>query len=108
MVVFNTLAQKAARKHGVIDFKGLLARLHRNIGVEIWRRAASMLYDCMPKFYDREEEFLNVHSLPGLLSDADIAAVVRCDASNALIHFSAVDGENPYPGSGRLNTSTLP
>ena len=96
MAVFNTLAQKAARKHGVIDFKGLLARLHRNIGVEIWRRVASMLYDCMPKLCDRDEEYLNVHSSPGLLGDVDIAAVVRGDTSNAII--------DPYPGSSRLNT----
>ena len=33
--ILDTLAKGAARKHGVIDYKGLLARLHRNIGVEI-------------------------------------------------------------------------
>ena len=99
-VIFNHLAQKAARKHGVIDYKGLLSRLHRNIGVEIWRRAASMVYECMPKLHDEERGFLaGCEPFFPLIAESDLTATVRPDAA---------DTENPYPGSGRLNTPTLP
>ena len=63
VAIFETLARSAARKHGVIDHKGLLARLYRNIGVEIWKRAASMVYDCMPKLQDDECELLSGRDL---------------------------------------------
>ena len=80
--ILKTLAKGAARRHGVIDFKGLLARAYRNISVEIWRRAASMVYDCMPKLYDCESDFLHGRDpTVVLVSDADIAAVVCTDSS---------------------------
>lgn len=80
--ILKTLAKGAARWHGVIDFKGLLARVYRNISVEIWRCAASMGYDCIPKLYDYESDFLHGRDLTVVLvSDADIAAVVCSDLS---------------------------
>ena len=82
VAIFRTLAQVAARKHGVIDSKGLLARLYRNVGVEIWRRAASMVYDCMPKVHESECEFLHGRDPTiQLASESDIAGIVCTDAS---------------------------
>ena len=79
--IFETLARTAARKHGVIDHKGLLARLYRNISVEIWRRAALMVYDCMPKLQDDERDFLSgCDPVFSLAADRDISAVVCIDA----------------------------
>ena len=77
VAIFRTLAQVAARKHGVIDSQGLLARLYRNVGVEIWRRVASMVYDCMPKLHDDERDFLcGCDPIFPLVADSDISAVV--------------------------------
>ena len=39
--VLTTIAQGAARRREVIDYKSLLARVYRKVGVEIWRRLAS-------------------------------------------------------------------
>ena len=95
MAILRTIAQGAARRRGLLDFRGLLARVHRNIGVAIWRRAASMVHDCVPKF-DQSDSVL----LCGLGSrdiepghGADVAHLVRGDS---------------YPGSSRLNTLTSP
>ena len=49
MSILRCIAQGAARRRGVLDFRGLLSRLHRNIGVAIWRRAAAMVQNCTPK-----------------------------------------------------------
>ena len=57
--ILKTIAHGACRRRGVIDCKALLARVHRNIGVEIWRRAASMVHACMPNFRDVGVDFLN-------------------------------------------------
>ena len=82
VAIFRTLAQVAARKHGVIDSQGLLARLYRNVGVEIWRRAACMVYDCMPKTHDSEREFLHGRDpTVQLASEVDIAGVVCTNTS---------------------------
>ena len=77
-----SLAKSAARRHGVIDVKGFLARLYRNISVEIWRRVASMVYDCMPKLRDSESEPLHGRG-PTIqrASESDVAKVVCTDAA---------------------------
>ena len=87
--VLLTLSLRAARRRGLRDHRPVLKRARRAIGVQIWRRAASMVLACLP-ILDIEEE--------RLLFGADLSESP----------FSAVDVENPYPGSGRLNTSTLP
>ena len=56
--ILKSLAQRAARRRGVIDFQGLLSRVHRNIGVEIWRRLASMIHSCAPRLTDEESKLL--------------------------------------------------
>ena len=76
--ILKTLAQGAARRRGMFNYQLLLARLHRNIGVEIWRRVASMVHACMPKLTSSECCLLNGTDESG----------------------------DPYPGSGRLNTLT--
>ena len=80
--ILKTIAKGAACRHGVIDFKSLLSRLYRNISVEIWRRAASMVYDCMPKLCDTDFDFLHGRDPTlELVSDGAIAAVVCTDSS---------------------------
>ena len=60
--------------------KGLLARLYRNIGVEIRRRAACMVYDCMPKVSDRESDLLHGRDpTVQLASEIDVAGIVCTD-----------------------------
>ena len=82
--ILTTLAKVAARRHGVIDFKGLVARVYRNISVEIWRRVAAMVYDCMPKLRDCESDFLHGRDPTiELVGDDAIAAVVRIDTPAA-------------------------
>ena len=49
VAIFRMMAQVAARKHALFDSKGLLTRLYRNIGVEIRRRATSIVYENMLK-----------------------------------------------------------
>ena len=93
MSILRNIAQAAARRRGLLDFRGLLARVLRNIGVAIWKRAALMVHDCAPKFVGSESTLLDGREFrsvePSLV--ADIAAVVRGDTCNASISFSAVD-----------------
>ena len=93
MAILNTISQGAARRRGLLDHRGLLARVLRNIGVAIWRRAASMVHDCAPKFDKAESSLLNAHDFRGIEASHldDAARLVREDA---------------YPGGGRLNTPT--
>ena len=57
-VILKTLAHVGARRRGIFDYRILLARAHRNIGVEIWRRVASMVHGCLPKLSDGERVLL--------------------------------------------------
>ena len=46
--VLRVMAGRAARRRG-LDAKALLRRVHAQIGVEVWRRAARMVGACWPK-----------------------------------------------------------
>ena len=70
--VLRILAQAAARRHGIIDYKSLLSRLYRNVGVEIWRRAALMVRTCVPKLSD-----LEVQLLTGVIDNVPLVGNVR-------------------------------
>ena len=59
MAILRNISQGAARRRGLLDFRGLFARLLRNIGVAIWRRAALMVHDCTPKFVSSESALLD-------------------------------------------------
>ena len=93
MAILNTISQGAARRRGLLDHRGLLARVLRNIGVAIWRRAASMVQDCALKF---------VNSDCALLNAGDFRSIESPHASDAV---RLVTGDL-YPGSSRLNTLT--
>lgn len=43
--IFKILAQVAMRWCGVFNYGVLVARAHRNISVETWRRLALMIHD---------------------------------------------------------------
>ena len=79
MAILNIISQGAARRRGLLDHRGLLARVLRNIGVAIWRRAASMVHDCALKFVSSDNTLLdgrNSRSVePSVASD--IARMVR-------------------------------
>ena len=57
--ILKTLAQVAARRRCVFNYEVLLARAHRNIGVEIWRRLVLTVYSCMPNLIVGEGQLLN-------------------------------------------------
>merc|ERR1712167_455253 len=61
-----------------VNYQLFLTRARRNIGVEIWRRLASMVHSCMPKLAPDECQLLS----------------------------GTREMENPYPGGSRLNTLT--
>ena len=79
MSILRCIAQGAARRRGVLDFRGLLSRLHRNIGVAIWRRAAAMVHNCTPKLDNSHCNLLDGSEFRGIdLEHAeDAARVVR-------------------------------
>ena len=75
--ILRILAQGAARKRGILDYKGLLSRIHRNIGVAIWRRAAAMVHNCAPSINDSQRNLLNGReSMEEGMCELDIDAVV--------------------------------
>ena len=53
--VLLSLAVRAARRRGLRDHRPILKRARRSIGVQIWKRAASMVLACLP-ILDIEEE----------------------------------------------------
>ena len=55
-LVLNRLAQKGARRQGLVSSEQLLRRAKARIGVEIWRRAARMVMACLPGAEEEEEE----------------------------------------------------
>ena len=65
--ILKILAQVAARRRGGFNYEVLVGRVHRNIGVKIWRRLALMVHQCMTKFTVGECQLLN--SEPGGESD---------------------------------------
>ena len=75
--VLRTLAHGAARKRGLLDFRGLLSRIHRNRGVASWRRAAAMVHNCTSSINESQRNLLNGRDLmvEGI-SEIDINAVV--------------------------------
>ena len=79
MSILRNIAQGAARRCGLFDFKGLLSRIHRNIGVAIWRRAARMVHACAPKLSDSQQVLLDGSHFCSLDPKfvRDIARVVR-------------------------------
>ena len=78
MSILRNIAQGAARRRGLLDFRGLLARVLRNIGVAIWRRAALMVHDCAPKFVDSESTLLDSHEFRPIdpASEVDVERMV--------------------------------
>ena len=82
----KTIAQVAARRRSVIDYKILVARVQRNIGVEIWRRLALMVRDCMPKL--STEEFLLLHGgdcTEATVPYSEMTGVVRSDFCSSIV-----------------------
>ena len=57
--ILKLVAQAAARRRGIADHTILLRRLHRNIGVEVWRRGTCMVLACLPKLSDGEDQLLD-------------------------------------------------
>ena len=87
--VLLSLAVRASRRRGLRDYRPILKRVRKSISVQIWKRAASMVLACLPVLDVVEER------LP-----------FGCDAVD--IEASGNQNDDPYPGSGQLNTSTLP
>ena len=79
MSILRCIAQGAARRRGILDFRGFLSRLHRNIGVAIWRRAAAMVHNCTPTLNDSHRNLLDGSEFRGidLMHGVDAARVVR-------------------------------
>ena len=77
--ILRNLAQGAARKRGLLDFRGLLSRVHRNIGVAIWRRAVSMVRECEPRLDSSEGNTLHGNDFRSIDSESvvDVARLVR-------------------------------
>ena len=57
--ILKILAQVAARRRGVFNYEVLLARAHRNIGVEIWRKLVLIVNSCMPRLTAGENQLLH-------------------------------------------------
>ena len=75
-------ARAAARRRGISEFRPLLSRTRRNLAVAIQRRLIDQVRACLPH---------DAGILDGICRELDEAA-----------------NDYPYPGSGQLNTSTLP
>ena len=56
--VLLSLAVRAARRRGLRDYRPILKRVEKSIGVQIWIRAASMVLACMPSLAVEEERLL--------------------------------------------------
>ena len=52
------LSVRAARRRGLRDYRPILKRARRAIGVQIWKRAASMVVACLPPLLIEEERML--------------------------------------------------
>jgi hypothetical protein len=56
VLVLRRLAKKGARRRGFQSADQLLRRANAKIGVELWRRAARMVMQCLPRFREEGEE----------------------------------------------------
>ena len=77
--ILRNLVQGAARRRGVLDLRGLLSRLHRNIGVGICSRVAAMVHNCTPGLSNSHRNSLEGSEFRGidLVHSEDASRLVR-------------------------------
>ena len=70
----KSIAQRAARRKGLASYQGILRRAMSGVGVQLWKRAASMILTCLPR--ETPEE------IAALFGDVDIESDTTSDSSS--------------------------
>ena len=86
-VLLTNMAKRAARRRGLGDHRSILRRAMAKVGVQIWRRAASMVRACLPRLTEAEAAILfgddPAAGADGIGGDADGAGADGLSAARA-------------------------
>ena len=73
--ILLSLSRRAARRRGLLSYKGILRRASALIGVHVWKRVAAMTLACLPK--------AGADDRPVFLGDGDLHFDAGCGRAPA-------------------------